>query len=134
MLGNHKCSLLEFLESITSPHYVVSAKEWSDYRSTTIPISIHVDGIEIFAGVEYFVYSWSSSLTHDIDSYDMQFPVLIVEAAACTSDTVADIVEVLKWSLDVMEYGRFPSADHVGSPLTGQRAARAVCRPNRSVA
>ena len=33
-----------------TPHYVASSSEWDDYRAVCIPLDIHVDGIEVFAG------------------------------------------------------------------------------------
>ena len=50
MLGNHGCTPMDFWSRIVTPHYVASSSEWDDYRVVCIPLDIHVDGIEVFAG------------------------------------------------------------------------------------
>ncbi len=91
-----------------------------------IPISVHSDGGEIYRSNEYSIYSWSSALVQDINTWDYKFLVcLMPEDLKIKWVTDGEIVTFIIWNIEVMESGIFPSTDHLGRPLTGRRATMA---------
>eukprot|EP00959_Pyramimonas_sp_CCMP1952_P237370 4960939-Pyramimonas_sp.AAC.1 len=84
-----------------------------DYVSSTIPIDFHSDGVEVFNGVEYIVFSWSSALVSGGSSYDMQMPIMIIEKGKYVlGKTDVELISFIKWNLEVLESGYHPKRDH----------------------
>jgi hypothetical protein len=98
----------------------------SPHLDSTIPIAVHSDGGEIFASTEYSIYSWSSALVSDINTFDYRFLIcLLPEDLKIKWSSDHEIIDFILWNIRVLEDGIHPSHDHLGRVLTGHRAAKA---------
>ncbi len=112
---------LHFWDNVATSrtHFVNEDPEWAPYRASTVPVDIHVDGIETYSNVPFLSYSWSSSLVSNICSFDLQFPILIVdEDELIWGVTDVQIVEAINFMVLVLGSGVVPEFDHLGRKLT----------------
>ena len=117
-----------FWKSLSSKsHHVATSPDWEEYRNSTVPLDFHVDGVEVFRGTEYSVWSWSSSLVHGIHSYDMQFPLCVIATASIVPGTTdKQIIDYIAWNFDVLESGLFPECGYLGASLDQARPSRSL--------
>jgi hypothetical protein len=108
------------------PHHVNQDPEKREFRSCTIPMFFHSDGGEVYKTAEYSIWSWSSALADDLNTFDTkQFICCIDESKKVKLITDAELIAFLIWNVHVLESGVFPSTNHMGEALTGSRALRA---------
>ena len=81
-----------------------------DAKDKMVPLSFHVDGAEVYADTEFYVWSWGSMLTHG-SCYDTKFPIAAVPYVAIRSLAVRkavfdEIARFIAWSVGILEQGR----------------------------
>ena len=64
-----------------STHRLATDPGLDQLAARTVPIYWHVDGVEIYNGTSYTVYSWCSPLACDQNVYDFMIPCLVIEAS-----------------------------------------------------
>eukprot|EP00959_Pyramimonas_sp_CCMP1952_P469666 9495341-Pyramimonas_sp.AAC.1 len=105
----------DHVKTYRSDHHIFQDQNWAEYITSTIPMDFHSDGVEIYSGTEFLVFSWSSAMVCDITSYDLQMPILIIEKQKYIPGvTDVQIVNFIKWNIDVLESGNHPSLNHDG--------------------
>ena len=104
-------------------HHVNDDMNFAPHRDFIIPTYWHSDGGDVYKDTEYSIYSWTSSLVHDVDTLDSKFLVCLVEQSRKVPGvTDAELVRFIAWNLRVMGSGLHPSRDHLDQPMTGKRA------------
>ena len=99
-------------------HHIFQDQSWAAYINSTIPMDFHSDGVEVYTGTEFLVFSWSSAVVSDITSYDLQMPIMIIEKQKYIPGvTDVQLVNFIKWNIDVLENGNHPGLSHDGEPF-----------------
>ena len=103
----------------------------SIHRCRVIPVAYHSDGVEVYDGTEFHVFSWSSLLANKGDILDHKLLVCCIEENLLVKDkTFAELIFFFHWNNVVLESGEHPSADHLGKAFEpGSRRARLAGKP-----
>ena len=100
--------------------------DYAQYADRVIPTPWHGDGVEVFDGTEFHVFSWSSALAYAGDALDEKMLIVCIEEARVVESTMSAIIAYFAWNDKVLLSGRHPSCDHLGRPFTDcPRAAKA---------
>jgi len=89
---------------------------------TVLPLTIHLDGAEIYTSSEYWVLSFSSAVVRNCNVVDCKFPILKLPYSAIrdgdfkhkANKTMADFIA---WNFEVLKRAVGPQLGFYGEPL-----------------
>jgi hypothetical protein len=92
--------------------------------SRLIPLTLHLDGAEIYSNSEFWVLSFASVLATDCNVFDAKFPILKIPHAqirdpACKRKAIQLMARFVAWCFEILQHGVCPKVGMYGEPLEG---------------
>ena len=81
----------------------------------TVPIFFHEDGVPTYKDDSYLFISWGS--LSELNSWTSRTMFVGLPASRILGTTRSKICEIIKWDMDAVASGVFPSTDHLGNPF-----------------
>ena len=98
--------------------------ECCDAPAPLVPVMIYGDDAELQSGRSALMLTWSSPMSNDLPIREKKIPIAIVPNHLCTKNTLAQVYNIVVWSLEAMWNGEWPKTGPDGQPLTGWRGRK----------